>query len=268
MEEAKNKALDTTEDKIVLLTTRVSAAEARARQKEEVARPRGTHDNKAGPSSTTQAPPSPLAPSSSASQYYREWEQNLINSAAVHLAQPPHNFALHYQPHLPLSLLKIIQKNRQARLLRDIPSSFNNTYDPTTILEETIANIIANQPLWQENWFQNQPMDKTLYLHTNLSLQLDPTYCPIHRRRTPTQFQRFSCNNPDLLNYPALSPPPPNHPPTQAYVLEQLNIFILLLTNILNLTYMMMHKIMKMLIAALTTYNPLIKTQLPFTRFL
>ena len=30
----------------------------------------------------------------------------------------------------------------------------------------------------------------------------------------------------------------------------------------------MMHKIMKMLIAALTAYNPLVETQLPFTRFL
>ena len=31
---------------------------------------------------------------------------------------------------------------------------------------------------------------------------------------------------------------------------------------------MMMHKIMKMIIAALTAYNPLIETQLLFTRFL
>ena len=181
-----------------------------------------------------------------------------LDSQTVHLAQPPHNFDLDYQPHLPLNLLKIIQKNRQTRLLPDVPSFANNTYDPTTIPEETIANIISNQPIWRETWFQNHPADKAIYLQTNLSLQIDPTYCPIRHRCTPTQFQRFSRNNPDLLNYPTLPPPPPNHPPTQTYVIQQLNIFISLLTNIPDLACMMMHKIMKMLIAALIAYNPLI----------
>ena len=185
IEEAKNKALDAAQVRIVQLTRHVSIAEEKAQRAKEEARPHGTHDDEEGPNSTTQAPPSPPAPSSSASIYYTEWEQALLNSQAVHLAQPPHNFDLHYQPHLPLSLLKIVQKNRQTRLLPYIPSTSNNTYDPTTILEETIARIIANQPTWREKWFQNRPADKSLYLQTNLSLQIDPTYYPVRRRRTP-----------------------------------------------------------------------------------
>ena len=171
IEKAKNKALDAAEERIVQLTTHVSAAEEKARQAKEIAKPHGTHDDKASPSSTTQTPSSPQPLPSQASTYYQEWEKTLLDSIVVHLSQPPHNFDLHYQPHLPLSLLKIIQKNRQTRLLSDVPSSSSNTYDPTTISEETIASIIANQPIWREKWFQNWPIDKSLYLQTDLPLQ-------------------------------------------------------------------------------------------------
>ena len=63
-------------------------------------------------------------------------------------------------------------------------------------------------------------------------------------------------------------PPPPNQPPTQAYVEEQRNIYITLLIDILDLACMMLVKIAKMLLATLTTFNPLCASQHPFTHFL
>ena len=162
IEEAKNKALDTAEEQIVQLTTRVSITEEKTRRPKEAARPHGTHDGEAGPS-TTQALLSPPPLPSQASVHYQEWEHNLLSSVATHLTQPSSHFDLHYQPHLPYAILKFIQKNCQTRLLPDIPSSNNNTYDPTTIPEETIADIIANQPLWQPKWFNKRPADRSLY---------------------------------------------------------------------------------------------------------
>ena len=93
---SKNKALDAAKEKIVQLTTRILVAEEKAKHAKEAVRPRGGHDDKAGPSITTQPPSSPLPPPSRASIYYQEWEQHLLDSLAVHLSQPPSNFALHY----------------------------------------------------------------------------------------------------------------------------------------------------------------------------
>ena len=53
IEETKNKALDAAEERIVHLTTHVSTTKKKARQAKEATRPHGTHDNEAGPSSTT-----------------------------------------------------------------------------------------------------------------------------------------------------------------------------------------------------------------------
>ena len=143
IEDTKNKALDAPKEQIVQLTTHVSVAEEKVWRAKEAARPHGTHDDKAGPN-TTQVPLSPPPPPSQASVHYQEWEHNLLSSVATHLTQPSSHFDLHYQPHLPYAILKFIQKNRQTRLLPNTPSFDNNTYDPTTIPKETIANIIAN----------------------------------------------------------------------------------------------------------------------------
>ena len=96
MQEAKKKALDATEEKIVELTTRVLVAKEKGRRMKEAACPRGTHDEEVGPSSTTQTPSSPQPLPSQASTYYQEWKKTLLDSIAVHLSQPPHNFDLHY----------------------------------------------------------------------------------------------------------------------------------------------------------------------------
>ena len=85
--------------------------------------------------------------------HFKLWAQNILNSLTVHLIQPSHNFDIHYQPTLPYTILKIQHKNRQNRLLPNTPSLEKNTYDPTIIPEETIANIIENQSLWHEQWF-------------------------------------------------------------------------------------------------------------------
>ena len=105
-------------------------------------------------------------------------------------------------------------------------------------------------------------------MQAHVSLQTDPTYCPVHLCHLYNQFQAFTCNNYHLLNYPNLPPPPPHQPTTQAYIEEHLNIYITLLIDIHDLACQMLIKIARMLLAILNAFNPLVATQHPFTRFL
>ena len=85
MEEEKNKALDEAKAKIVELTSLVSVVEEKAKCAKEAVRSQGTHDDEAGPSSTTQAPSSPQPLPSQGSTYYQEWEKTLLDSITIHL---------------------------------------------------------------------------------------------------------------------------------------------------------------------------------------
>ena len=71
-----------------------------------------------------------------------------------------------------------------------------------------------------------------------------------------------------MLNYPLLLAPLPNNLPTEQYMVNTLMAFNTMLDQVMDFTCQMMVKIHKMLLACIQTFNPTMKGDIPFTKFL
>ena len=126
------------------------------------------------------------------------------------------------------------------------------------IKDYKVMDIEKNQPRWRQTWFTRNPMHKLHYVNAPQDLRIDPTFCPIHRRRDWENFRRISTGERlNWLNYPCLPPPEPNKKPTEQYVINAMQSVISRLEGVLDISCMMLSKIAKMILTIITAFNNL-----------
>ena len=117
------------------------------------------------------------------------------------------------------------------------------------------TGAMINQPWWRLQFFQQNPHAIITYSHAPQRRRVDPTFCPIPRRRTWSRFFDIKQihGRKQWLNYPAM--PPPVKEPTLQYFIKTLKEITKKCQNVPDLTCKMMVKIADMLIAVTAAYS-------------
>ena len=99
-------------------------------------------------------------------------------------------------------------------------------------------------------------------------LRIDPTFCPIKRRRNWETFQRInSTTRLTWLNYPVLPEPKHGRAPMKRYMVETLSGVIQQLRGIPDLSCTMLVKAARMIVTVIQTFHDIEQTGHPWTRF-
>ena len=126
------------------------------------------------------------------------------------------------------------------------------------IKDYEVIDIETNQPRWRHTWFTKNQMHKLHYINAPQDLRIDPTFCPIQRRRDWDTFKMISIGEGlNWLNYPHLQAPEPNKKPTEQYVITSMKNVISRLEGVPDLSCMMLTKIANMIITIITAFNDL-----------
>ena len=98
-------------------------------------------------------------------------------------------------------------------------------------------------------------------------IQIDPTYCPIIRRRKWEDYENLMMSHPSWLNYHFFAEP--RGPPSLGYMRTALRQIIhIVRDNKPNIACRMMHKICLMLSAVINTFKNTEMTKIKWTTFL
>ena len=145
-----------------------------------------------------------------------EWERRILHSACITLLTPAALRASYHLPTLPYPLLKLEVKLLKQTLLPQCPINELGGYQQVPIKDYEVIDIETNQPRWRQTWFTRNPMHKLHYVNAPQDVRIDPTFCPIHRRRDWENYRQISTGaRLNWLNYPCLPEPEPNKKPTE-----------------------------------------------------
>lgn len=131
------------------------------------------------------------------------------------------------------------------------------------ITDIQVEAIIANQPKWRESWLTKRPKEMIHYYLAPQALRIDPTFCPIKRRRISDTFERVLKIHSTWLNYPELPPPTTGEVPTERYK-ATLNGVITAFKGIPDFSCIMIVKIAKMIITPIEVFNDMEHTGMRF----
>lgn len=196
-----------------------------------------------------------------------QWERQIINSAALAYLTPKEVTADYHMPSLPYPLLKQEVYMVKKQYLPQCPIDQLGGYSQVRLEDWEVSDIMTNQPTWRARWFHIRPKDRIFYLNAPQELRIDPTFCPIKRRRTWENFQRFTAQRTTWLNYPELPPPPSKGIPTERYMLNILKPLTEVFKGVPDLACIMLVKIAKMIVTAIEQFNDMQQTGHPWTRF-
>ena len=196
-----------------------------------------------------------------------QWEKRIIHSANNQFFEYGDSYKYFHTPTLPLPLLKLESEACAIKLKPDCPEEETGGYAEVNVDEWRNPKTLQHQPNWRRNWFRKHPSTINAYAQAPRELRINPTFCPCIRKRSWPQFQRFLSTRPSYLNYPILCSPPPKRRPTEYYMLHELENTIELYKAVLDLACLMLVKICKMLITAITTFQNSAATNAPWTRF-
>ena len=122
-------------------------------------------------------------------------------------------------PHIPLPLMQIQETMQQQSLRPKCPDREMGGFRALTAADFANPGAMKNQPQWRLRFFTKNPQSLITYHHAPLRRRIDPTFCPIPRRRTWSRFYdvRQIHGRTQWLNYPAM-PPPAKHATRQYFV--------------------------------------------------
>ena len=201
-------------------------------------------------------------------QEFMQWERVILDSLAAHLIKPDQLAREYNLPTLPYPLMKYDTLLRQRELLPNLLANTDGSYDVSNMQDEERQQLVDRQPPWRKKWLSLRPGDKLHYLRTPAALQVDPTFCPIRRRRAWHEYDLAREGDKYFLNYPLFPGPLQRQSVSERYVKDNLTAFNELLRDVPDLTCQMMYKINTMLLTALEAYSPIARFDTPFNRFL
>ena len=111
------------------------------------------------------------------------WELRILHSANITYLKHGDATADYHQPTLPLPLLKQEVIHSRKQFLPDIPQEEIGGYETITMEQWVNPMQLPNQPQWRLLWFRKYPNSKMYYMRAPRELRIDPTFCPVRRRR-------------------------------------------------------------------------------------
>ena len=155
-------------------------------------------------------------------------------------------------PTLPYPLLKREVQLLKSKYLPECPTNELGGYEQVPITDAEVEAIQQNQPAWRVSWLGQFLKNKLHYLAAPQELRIDPTFCPMKRRRNWDTFQRVnSSTRVTWLNYPVLPEPKQGRAPTEKYMVDTLTGVIHQLKGVPDLTCIMLVKIAKILVTTI-----------------
>ena len=112
-------------------------------------------------------------------------------------------------PHTPLPFMQVQEAIQQEALKPNCPEKELGGFRALKAEDFTNPGAMKNQPRWRLRFFPANAQALITYHHALLRRRIDPTYCPIPRRRTWARFfdVRQIHEQKQWLNYPAMPPP-------------------------------------------------------------
>ena len=189
-----------------------------------------------------------------------EWEHKILESAALTMLTPKDIQQNYRTPQLPLPILKLQVKMLKTKLLPQCPTNELGGYAEVPIKDYEVMDIELNQPKWRKTWMTHSKFHKLHYVNAPQEIRIDPTFCPVRRRRDWATFNRIATGERQTwLNYPVLQAPPPKTQPTERYVVSTLRNVLQRMENLPDLSCMMLVKIARMLLMVITAFKELPK---------
>ncbi|MCO5578693.1 hypothetical protein L7F22_032537 [Adiantum nelumboides] len=182
------------------------------------------------------------------SKEYLIYEKKVMESAALAFLQPEEQVKDLGHDFLPLPMMRheaILWKEKMRPV---VPRNEEGCYEGIPLTTEQAQTLIEDRPRWRRKCLNEHPNDLTHFHNTPQALQIDPTYCPVPRRRSWAEFQKWKGKNKTLLNYVVLSA---KEPPTVTYVVNTSNQTIQLLKDVPDITCQMLVKIARMIITCI-----------------
>ncbi|MCO5572894.1 hypothetical protein L7F22_026655 [Adiantum nelumboides] len=133
-----------------------------------------------------------------------------------------------------------------------LPRNKDEGYEGISLTVEQAQALVEDHLKWWKKWLQDKPLDLTNFQNTPQAQQIDPTYCPVPRKRTWSEFQRWRGKNKILLNYPVLTA---QSPPTVTYVVNTLNHTMQLLRDVPDIACQMLVKIARMSVTCIQSWQ-------------
>ncbi|MCO5553434.1 hypothetical protein L7F22_006955 [Adiantum nelumboides] len=183
---------------------------------------------------------------------YLLYEKKVMQSAALAFLQPEEQVKDFGTDFLPLPLMRHEAILWKEKVRPAVQRNEDGGYEGIALTTEEAKTLIEDHPRWRRKWLSERPRDLTNFHNTPQSLQIDPTYCPVPRRRTWAEFQKWRGKNKALLNYPVLSA---QEPPTVNYVVNTLNTTIQLLREVPDIACQMLVKIARMIVTCIQVFK-------------
>ncbi|MCO5612841.1 hypothetical protein L7F22_067112 [Adiantum nelumboides] len=196
---------------------------------------------------------------------YLMYEKKVMESAALAFLQPEEQIKDFGTDFLPLPLMRHEANLWKEKKRPAVPRNEDGGYEGIPLTSEQAKTLIEDHSKWRKKWLSERPRDLTNFHNTPQSLQIDPTYCPVPRRRSWAEFQKWKGKNKALLNYPVLSA---QEPPTVNYVVNTLNTTIQLLREVPDLTCQMLVKIARMIVTYIKVFRDTEDDDHPWNLFL
>ncbi|MCO5547170.1 hypothetical protein L7F22_000613 [Adiantum nelumboides] len=183
---------------------------------------------------------------------YLRYEKKVMQSAALAFLQPDEQVKDFGTDFLPLPLMRIEAILWKEKMRPAVPRNEDGGYEGIPLTTEEAKTLIEDHPRWRRKWLSERPRDLTNFHNTPQALQIDPSYCPVPRRRSWAEFQKWKGKNKALLNYLVLSA---QEPPTVNYVVNTLNTTIQLLRDVPNIACQMLVKIARMIVTCIQVFK-------------
>ncbi|MCO5613456.1 hypothetical protein L7F22_067732 [Adiantum nelumboides] len=196
---------------------------------------------------------------------YLMYEKKVMESAALAFLQPEEQIKDFGSDFLPLPLMRHEAILWKEKMRPAVPRNEDGGYEGIPLTSEQAKTLKEDHPRWRRKWLSERPRDLTNFHNTPQSLQIDPTYCPVPRRRSWAEFQKWKGKNQALLNYPVLSA---QEPPTVNYVVNTLNTTIQLLREVPDIACQMLVKISRMIVTCIQVFRDTEDDDHPWNLFL
>ncbi|MCO5608438.1 hypothetical protein L7F22_062648 [Adiantum nelumboides] len=132
---------------------------------------------------------------------YLLYEKKVMESAALAFLQPDEQITDFGNDFLSLPLMCHEAILWKEKMKPAVPRNEEGGYEGIPLTAEETQTLIEDHLRWRKKWLSERSRDLTNFHNTPQYLQIDPTYCPVPRRRSWAEFQKRKSKNKALLNY-------------------------------------------------------------------
>ena len=122
---------------------------------------------------------------------------------------------------LPLYMIRARVRHEMGKFMKE-NKDHTLLHDSQPVNKDRWQDSMRNRPDWRKKFIAKY-MTIEDYAEAPRELCIDPCFCPVPRRYTWPEYEEKLRRNPNLLNYPKLSPPASYQPLTEENFLETLS---------------------------------------------